>query len=958
MQLSVQQRYRIEKARALRLLARAKKPKPGKTEIELWPEKDESRDAFMDRCVIALSKCVGPKKAPGVCARKWRKSEKLGKKELVTRAAIVAEADADLLIEPCGASCLACEGRNAPWQIRFDESEHPRDEHGRWTDSGSSDAPKTTRGKGASSEAFAKIEAAVAAIPASHAAQIAHVPVVLTKTSDDFPSHIAAGGGASTVGLFSWINDQPRIDVAEAIKMQATITEVGPQGSAQSHKTESLLPVRQPEQVTVHELAHAFDYVNGWAPSADVGLKQSFADAVKQMTEQEAKNANYWIRGGQREMFAELYSQVYNPNHSDDQTFFGGLTWARTEQLFAPAIAHVLQIKQFDIVRRAAPAEPTDVKTGWFVNEGGELYALLNGMPYEVDVSGTPFAGLRLVPGEYADADALVAAATLQKQWSLARASARVLLARGTWNEADHPRVPAGSGDDSGQFAPGGGGGGSGSSSTKPSKPGKSKKPAKKEDFDKAKINIRKAGGAATTQSEQEFIAKWNEKIGIEPEEFKKTFLGGVNASMNIVDYGGKYNVTGSIWGTGANEGAEVGTYERDIKIDAKEAYSAYFKLNKSQTKHDIGKKILAGNVEMYEALGIEKVEVSANIDVGGYAWAKYGYVPTQAAWNELRGKLENKLGGGGSSSRPSSGADTYEAEEWSMLGDDVQSDVRDRWMRESYSEFLESEQQQWRENGQAKDDAKHQLASLYNDSDMPEWATEAFDGARNYFEERGQPPIPYTNKQLFDAITLDYESRNGDGEDDPEITFHDDKLQEPEGYDPAQGTLPGIDPIDPASYLTQDMRDRIEKRMIAAFDKKAEENADDIDPPDYLAESVSEYQGEYWDQKEDSDKLRHAIDYGMADIEIEPDEDDEEADEDEDDGLGLNPDLFPPEKPGEDPLLAAVKSSNPKSIWKIADSARGKELLLNTNWSGVLKLTDAESMARFKEYVGRAARG
>jgi hypothetical protein len=83
-----------------------------------------------------------------------------------------------------------------------------------------------------------------------------------------------------------------------------------------------------------------------------------------------------------------------------------------------------------------------------------------------------------------------------------------------------------------------------------------------------------------------------------------------------------------------------------------------------------------------------------------------------------------------------------------------------------------------------------------------------------------------------------------------------------------------------------------------------------------------------------------------MANIEIEPDED--EADEEPQAEMDLPPTTEA------DPLLAAVRSSNPKSIWKVADSPRGKELLLKTGWSGVLNLKDPEAMARFKEYVGR----
>ena len=815
----------------------------------------------------------------------------------------------------------------------FDESQHPRDEHGKWTDAGGSDAPasapKTTQGKGASEAAFAKIKAAVAAIPASHAAQISHVPVVLTQTSDEFPSHIAAGGGASTVGLFSWTNDQPRIDVAEAIKVNATITQPAANGKPeQSVQTESLLPIRQPEQVTVHELAHAFDYVNDWQPSADATLNQNFAAAIKQMTEVEAKNANYWISGGQREMFAELYSAIHNPNRGSEQTYFGGMTRERVDEVFKPAIADILKIKRFDPVRRAADPPPSHGETGWFVNDEGCLYALLNGMPYEVDVTGTPFAKLRLVPGSYADADALVAAAKQN-----ARAHIQRFLKE--WDEGKHPRVPAGS-PDGGQFGAGGGG----SESTAKPAGGKGKGKAKKEDFDKAKITIE--GGKAQQDA---FIEKWNDKVGEDPADFKSKFMGGLDGQMKIGGSAGKIDIDGEVHD---EDGHSIGTFTRNINLDGKSAYSAYFKLNKSATKGDIGKKMLASNVETYKKLGIEKVTVTANIDVGGYAWAKYGYIPTASAWSSLRGELERKLGGGSSSSSRPRGDNTIEADDWSMLSSDVQDDVRDKWMRETHSEFLSSEEQNWRDSGQAKADAKQELAHQFGQyNSIPEWAVEAMDAVREQRAEAGQSEIPYTNKQLFDAIDLDYESYHGDGSDDPKITFDDDKLGEPIGYDASQGTLPGIEPIDPSSFLTSEMRDKIEKKMIKAFDDKAESDADDMTPPEYLADSVSEYQDEYWDQKDDSEKLQHAIDYGMADIEIEPDEDDEEPQAEME---------LPEPAPGEDPLIAALHSSDPKSIWKIADSPQGKSLLLGTTWAGVLNLKDKAQMERFDKYVGKAA--
>jgi hypothetical protein len=512
------------------------------------------------------------------------------------------------------------------------------------------------------------------------------------------------------------------------------------------------------------------------------------------------------------------------------------------------------------------------------------------------------------------------------QRFQIAKARSRRLLQK-EWDEGKHPRVPAG-GPDGGQFGEGGGG------ATSTAKP-KGKKKVKREDFEKADVEL-----SMISSNIEPFIDKWNDKVGEDPAEFKKSFMGGLDGTMKLSGSGSAIEITGSIR---TDAGTAVGSFAREIDLDNKVAKSAYFALDKSTRGSDIGKNLLAGNVETYRELGVEKVKVFANIDVGGYAWAKYGYVPEAAAWAELRRGLERKLTGESSSSS-SARDNVIEADDWDMLTSDVQSDVRDRWMRESHDEFLRSEEQNWRDSGQAKDDAKRELADEFtNDqvstADVPAWVNEALDGARQYREDKGQPPIPYTNRQLYDAVELTFDSRRGDGEDDPDIGFDDNMLKEPVGYDPSQGTLPGIEPEDPSQRLTEDMRKRIEKRLIAAFDKEAEDKASRIDAPSYLADSVSEYQDEYWDSMDDSERLRHARDYGMADIAIEPPEEPEQLE-------------LP--KAEADPLLAAVRSSDPKSIWKIADSARGKELLLGKSWDGVLDLKDKESMKRFDQYVGR----
>jgi hypothetical protein len=66
--------------------------------------------------------------------------------------------------------------------------------------------------------------------------------------------------------------------------------------------------------------------------------------------------------------------------------------------------------------------------TAWLVNDEGDLYALLNGMPYGVDFSGTPLDGVKLPAGTYPDDDALNAA--------LAEASKSTKVAAGTTSDA------------------------------------------------------------------------------------------------------------------------------------------------------------------------------------------------------------------------------------------------------------------------------------------------------------------------------------------------------------------------------------------------------------------------------------------------------------------------------------------------------------------------------------------
>lgn len=57
-----------------------------------------------------------------------------------------------------------------------------------------------------------------------------------------------------------------------------------------------------------------------------------------------------------------------------------------------------------------------------------------------------------------------------------------------------------------------------------------------------------------------------------------------------------------------------------------------------------IGKQLSAAMLRLYDHLGVTDIELTANIDVGGYAWAKYGFVPASTTdWQSLMAGIKSR---------------------------------------------------------------------------------------------------------------------------------------------------------------------------------------------------------------------------------------------------------------------------------------------------------------------------
>jgi len=75
-----------------------------------------------------------------------------------------------------------------------------------------------------------------------------------------------------------------------------------------------------------------------------------------------------------------------------------------------------------------------------------------------------------------------------------------------------------------------------------------------------------------------------------------------------------------------------VRRFERDEDTDALSVEHAYFVLGEQYQGGGYGRRMMQQSLLTYERLGVERVTVHANIDVGGYAWARLGFAPNDPA--------------------------------------------------------------------------------------------------------------------------------------------------------------------------------------------------------------------------------------------------------------------------------------------------------------------------------------
>jgi len=144
-----------------------------------------------------------------------------------------------------------------------------------------------------------------------------------------------------------------------------------------------------------------------------------------------------------------------------------------------------------------------------------------------------------------------------------------------------------------------------------------------------------------------EDIAKFQKDFSMSPEKFKKVMLAGVEKhgiELQISRSGERWSFAGyqplSMFPASATE-EEIGkisiSFNRYYHPVTKTVENSYLKLGDGLQGGSISKTLASNQIKIWDHLGVERIELNANIDVGGYAWARYGFTPNATEWKELK---------------------------------------------------------------------------------------------------------------------------------------------------------------------------------------------------------------------------------------------------------------------------------------------------------------------------------
>ena len=143
-----------------------------------------------------------------------------------------------------------------------------------------------------------------------------------------------------------------------------------------------------------------------------------------------------------------------------------------------------------------------------------------------------------------------------------------------------------------------------------------------------------------------EVRSKLTSMTGFSPEQLTGLIARGtgLTAALYHVYFLGQTGV-GVTWMLHNSSGDAVGKVTRDFDTDtitdALEVDHVNFEIDENIQSSGIGRAVLGNMMAVYQRAGVTAIKIYAGLTVGGYAWAKYGFTPTQKSWDSLRSDMK-----------------------------------------------------------------------------------------------------------------------------------------------------------------------------------------------------------------------------------------------------------------------------------------------------------------------------
>ncbi len=153
--------------------------------------------------------------------------------------------------------------------------------------------------------------------------------------------------------------------------------------------------------------------------------------------------------------------------------------------------------------------------------------------------------------------------------------------------------------------------------------------------------------GSKLFQTNPDAMALFDQHIAphyMHEQEFADHFFAGHHSpDMEMDNVGGTLDFGGHL--VDPRSGKPIGTISRQIDTEAGTAHHGYLKINPSAQGTGLAKDLLRNQMDLYQTMGLKSVDLFADIDVGSYAWAKYGFLPShEGEWNAISQVARRRL--------------------------------------------------------------------------------------------------------------------------------------------------------------------------------------------------------------------------------------------------------------------------------------------------------------------------